>query len=79
MNKSFYFLWMGNSLGKLANSLYMMTVTMMIYHITSSGTLAGLVTMIHVIAKFLSSFFMPIITDRYPLKFILRISLFGQS
>jgi hypothetical protein len=27
LNKSFYLLWIGNSLGRLASSLYMMTLT----------------------------------------------------
>jgi MFS family permease len=79
LNKSFYLLWISNSLGRLASSLYIMTLTIVIYHITKSGTFAALVTLTHVIAKFLSSFFMPVITDRYPLKAILRVSLFGQS
>ncbi|WP_264752971.1 MFS transporter [Bacillus sp. ZJS3] len=79
MSKSFYFLWSSTSFGRLGNSIYMMTLTMIMYQITNSVTFAALVTFTHVIAKLLSSFFIPMLTDRYPLNHILRSSLIGQS
>lgn len=78
MSKSFYYLWMVISFGKLALSLYTMTITLSIFSITQSATLASIVMFIHVIGKLLSSFVFPLTTETAPLKKILSISLATQ-
>ncbi|CAH0344114.1 MFS transporter [Bacillus sp. CECT 9360] len=78
MNKSFYYLWVSISFGKLALSLYTMTITLTIFSITHSATLASVVMFIHVIGKLLSSFVFPLATENTPLKKILSMSLLTQ-
>ncbi|MBM7716088.1 MFS family permease [Bacillus thermophilus] len=78
MNKSFYYLWVSISFGKLALSIYTMTITLTIYSFTHSATLASVVMLIHVIGKVLSSFVFPLTTENTPLKKILSLSLFTQ-
>ncbi|MGG4264514.1 MFS transporter [Peribacillus simplex] len=78
MNKYFYYLWVSISFGKLALSLYTMTITLTIYSITHSATLASVVMLVHVIGKLLSSFVFPLVTERTPLKKILSMSLLTQ-
>lgn len=78
MNNSFYYLWVSISFGKLALSLYTMTITLTIFSITHSATLASVVMLIHVIGKFLSSFVFPLATESTPLKKILSMSIFTQ-
>ncbi|WP_226568357.1 MFS transporter [Bacillus stratosphericus] len=78
MNKSFYYLWGSISFGKLALSLYTMTITLTIFSITHSATFASVVMLIHVFGKLLSSFVFPLATEKTPLKKILSISLLAQ-
>lgn len=78
MNKSFYYLWISISFGKLSLSIYTMTITLTIFSITHSATLASVVILIHVVGKLLSSFVFPLITENTPLKKILSMSLLTQ-
>lgn len=78
MGKHFYYLWGSISSGKLAMSLYTMTITLLIFTITNSATFASLVMLIYVIGKIVSSFIFPFVTEKIPLKKILSFSLFAQ-
>jgi len=78
MGKHFYYLWGSISSGKLAMSLYTMTITLLIFTITNSATFASLVMLIYVIGKIVSSFIFPFVTEKIPLKKILCFSLLAQ-
>jgi len=78
MGKHFYYLWGSISSGKLAMSLYTMTITLLIFTITNSATFASLVMLIYVIGKIVSSFIFPFVTEKIPLKKILSFSLLAQ-
>lgn len=78
MNKNFYYLWSSISFGKLALSLYTMTITLTIFSITHSATFASLVMLIHVIGKLVSSFVFPLITEKASIKRILISSIQAQ-
>ncbi|MGN7470619.1 MFS transporter [Brevibacillus sp. SAFN-007a] len=76
MSLSFYSLWAGQSLENVAGSFYTIALITLVYHITGSATFAASISLVRVIAKFLSSFLVPLIFDRYPLQ---RILLFSQA
>ncbi|MEI2357430.1 hypothetical protein V8V70_14290, partial [Mesobacillus zeae] len=78
VHKSFYYLWSSISFGKLALSLYTMTITLTIFSITKSATFASVIMLTHVIGKLLSSFVFPLVTENKPLKNILTVSLLTQ-
>ncbi|OEH94446.1 MFS transporter [Bacillus solimangrovi] len=78
MNKSFYYLWVNISFGKLSISLLIMTITFIIFLTTNSATFASLVMLVYVIGKLLSSFILPVISERVTLKRIINASLFIQ-
>ncbi len=78
VSKHFYYLWGNISCGKLAMSLYTMTITLLIFSITHSATFASLVMFIHVMGKVVSSFVFPFVTEKIPLKKILSLSLLTQ-
>ncbi|MGN4123555.1 hypothetical protein ACMGD3_00670 [Lysinibacillus sphaericus] len=78
MSKNFYYLWGSISWGKLGLSLYTMTMTLIIFSLTHSATLASVVMLIHVLGKLVSSFVFPLVTEKIPLKKILSIALLTQ-
>lgn len=78
MSKYFYYLWSSISFGKLALSLYTMTITLTIFSITHSATFASLVMLIHVIGKLVSSFVFPLTTEKASIKKILSSSILAQ-
>lgn len=79
MNTSFYFLWSSISLGKLALSLYTMTLTVTIFSLTGSATFASFIMLVYVLGKMISTFVFPFITEKSPLNRILSSSLLIQT
>ena len=61
MGKNFYFLWLSISCSKLASSLYTMTVTLIVYNLTKSATLASVIMLTYVLGKLASSLCLPIL------------------
>lgn len=78
MNQSFQLLWLCISFSKLAVSLFTMTLTITIYHISNSATMAALVSFIYFFSKVCSSFLLPYVLEKYQLKKILTFGLVNQ-
>ena len=78
MGKNFYFLWLSISFSKLASSLYTMTVTLIVYNLTKSATLASIIMLTYVLGKLISSVFLPILNKNLPVTKILFKGLFLQ-
>lgn len=74
MQRSFYFLWAGQSSFNLASALLTISLTTLVYHLTDSATIAALIALFRVIAKVVSSFFVSVLTEKLSLKSILVFS-----
>lgn len=79
LSRYFYFLWTSISFGKLAMSLYTMSLTLIVFFMTNSATLASLIMLVHVLGKMISSFVFPLVSEHKSLKKILGSSLFMQT
>lgn len=79
MNKYFYFLWCSISFGKLAFSLYTMTLTASVFSLTDSAILAAFIMLAHAAGKLASTFVFPLAAEKFPLGKLLALSLLLQS
>ncbi|MGQ9010075.1 MFS transporter [Bacillus stercoris] len=70
-NKSFYFIWAGQSIANLGDSLYVLVLTLFTYQVTDSAFLASLVAMMQFVGQSLSAVFIPVFIHKYRLKHIL--------
>lgn len=70
-NKSFYFIWAGQSIANLGDSLYVLVLTLFTYQVTDSAFLASLVAMMQFVGQSLSAVFIPVFINKYRLKQIL--------
>ncbi|MBY8914138.1 MFS transporter [Bacillus sp. YC2] len=78
-NKSFYFVWAGQSIANLGDSLYVLVLTLLTYQITDSALAASLVAMMQFIGQSLSAVFIPVFIHKYRLKIILIFLQFTQA
>lgn len=78
-NKSFYFVWAGQSIANLGDSLYVLVLTLLTYQITDSAVAASFVAMMQFIGQSLSAVFIPVFIHKYRLKVILIFLQFTQA
>ncbi|TCS94805.1 MFS transporter [Hazenella coriacea] len=79
MTKSFRFLWFGQSLANLGDSLYILAIITMIYRLTGSATLSALVPVINLSARLISGVLSPLLFQKFDLVHLLIFSQFGQT
>lgn len=79
MTRSFRFLWLGQSLANLGDSLYILAIVTMIYHFTGSATLSAFVPVINLSARLVSGVLSPLLFQRFRLVPLLITSQFGQT
>lgn len=73
-NRSVLFLWFGQSQANLADVLYIVALISILYAQNSSPVLLSCIPFTITAAKFLSSFTVPFLIDRYRAKRILVVS-----
>ncbi|MER2255540.1 MAG: MFS transporter, partial [Priestia megaterium] len=73
-NRSVLFLWFGQSQANLADVLYIVALISILYAQNSSPVLLSCIPFTITTAKFLSSFTVPFLIDRYRAKRILVVS-----
>ncbi|TDL80564.1 MFS transporter [Peribacillus frigoritolerans] len=78
-NKSFRFLWLGQSIAGGGDVFYIIGLITLLYLYTGSAVLIAAVPFTVTIGHFISGFLAPILIDKYPLKTLLVISQSGKT
>ncbi|KAA6447669.1 MFS transporter [Bacillus swezeyi] len=78
-NKSFYFIWAGQSIANLGDSFYVLVLTLWTYQLTDSAFAASLVAMMQFVGQSVSAVFIPVFTSKYSLKKILIFLQLSQT
>jgi hypothetical protein len=76
-NKSFRFLWAGQSLALFGDGFYTIALVTLVFHLTGTATFTALVPIFRVSAMLISGIVAPLMINRYPLYRILLFSQFG--
>lgn len=66
-------------MANLADAFYMIAIVTFIYGITDSAAISALIPVIRIVAKFISNFFSPLLTERYRLLPLLIASQGSQT
>ncbi|GKV64584.1 MULTISPECIES: MFS transporter [unclassified Sporosarcina] len=78
-NKSFRFLWLGQSLANLGDVFYIVGIISILYIQTESPFILALVPFINMFGRFISGIISPWLLNRYPLKRLLVYSQTGKT
>ncbi|WP_301108257.1 MFS transporter [Sporosarcina sp.] len=78
-NKSFRFLWIGQSFANLGDVLYIVGIISILYAQTASPFVLALVPFINMFGRFISGIVSPWLLNRFPLKNMLVYSQVGKT
>ncbi len=78
VNRSFYALLVSQTSTNLGFALYTMAVVLYLYDETDSTAVAAIVTLVSVVSRMISNLFLPAISDRFKLSYLLMVSQFSQ-
>jgi MFS transporter, DHA3 family, macrolide efflux protein len=78
-NKSFRYLWLGQSLANSGDVFYIVSLMAIIHGITGSAMYMAVIPFVITIAKFFSGLIAPILLDKYRLKSLLIFSQMGKT
>ncbi|PLR69036.1 MFS transporter [Bacillus sp. UMB0893] len=78
-NKSFRFLWLGQSIAGGGDVLYVVGIITLLYMYTGSALLIAAVPFTVTLGRFISGFFAPVLIDALPLKKLLVYSQLGKT
>ncbi|WP_191556288.1 MFS transporter [Metabacillus idriensis] len=78
-NKSFRFLWLGQSIAGGGDVFYIVGLITLLYFYTGSAVLIAAVPFTVTMGRFISGFLAPILIDKYSLKTLLVISQSGKT
>lgn len=78
VKKSFYYLWTTQTISNLADLLYTLALTILVFNNSGSIIVTTLIPFLTVISRLCSGFFAPLLIARYRLPALLGISQAGQ-
>lgn len=70
-NKSFRFLWLGQSMANLGDIFYIVGLISILYSFTESPFMLALVPFLNMFGRFISGIIFPLLLNRFPLKTLL--------